>query len=114
MQEVKVSTEELQSLIQVLNYSASCNILSENENSRGTAIVWKNTLEVKNIFTVEECRVQSAQLGSLNLLNVYAPSGNDNKFARRELFGQTIMHAYRSFLSKLTIDGWRHELHNGE
>ena len=105
MQEVNVSTEELQSLIKTSNYSASCNILSENENSRGTAIVWKNTLEMKNIFTVEECRVQSAQLGPLNLLNVYAPSGNDNKFARRELFGQTIMHSYRSFYPNLPLMG---------
>ena len=40
MQEVNVSTE-LQSVIQTSN----CNILPENGNSRGTAIVWKNTLE---------------------------------------------------------------------
>ena len=105
MQEVNVSTEELQSLIQSLNYSASCNILSENENSRGTAFVWKNTLNMKNIFTVEECRVQTAQLDSLNLINVYAPSGSDNKFARRELFGHTVMHAYRSFYPNLPLMG---------
>ena len=105
MQEVNVSTEELQSLVQNSNYNAICNILPENENSRGTAILWKNTLEVKNVYTIEECRVQTAKIGALNLVNVYAPSGNDNKLARREFFGQTVMHSYRSFNPSLPIMG---------
>ena len=105
MQEVNVSTDELQSLVQNSNYRAICNVLPENENSRGTAFLWKDTLEIENVFTVEACRVQTAKLGPLNLLNIYAPSGNENKFARRELFGQTLMHSYRSFYPSLPLMG---------
>jgi hypothetical protein len=93
----------LQLLVQSSRYNAKCNILTDNENSRGTAFIWKNTLDVTNTYTIEGCRVQTAKLGPLNLLNVYAHSGNDNKFARRELFGQTMMHSFRSFYPNLPI-----------
>ena len=96
MQEVNVNTEELSSLVKSLGYRAECNIIVDDDNTRGTAIVWKDTLELKNIFIVEECRVQTAQLGPLNLVNLYAPSGQGNKYPRMEMFGQTIMRIFRS------------------
>ena len=96
MQEVNVNSEEMSSLVQHCGYNAECNITADDENTRGTAIVWKQSIELKNIFTVEECRVQTAQLGSLNLVNVYAPSGQGNKYSRMEFYGQTIMRIYRS------------------
>jgi exonuclease III len=96
MQEVNVNSEELSSLVQPCGYRAECNITLDDENTRGTAIVWKDTIDLKNIFTVEECRVQTAQLGPLNIVNVYAPSGQGNKYPRMELYGQTIMRLYRS------------------
>ena len=55
MQEVNESREELPHLVQSSGYNSKCNILSDNENSRETAFVWKNTLDLENVFTVEDC-----------------------------------------------------------
>ena len=105
LQEVNVQTDELQSLVEAVGYNASCNIDIENENSRGTAFVWKNEIELSNILIFEECRIHFAQVGRLNLLNIYAPSGQENKAARREFFGQTVFQLYRSFLPNLPLCG---------
>ena len=105
MQEVNVSTEELDSLVANLGYTACCNVKSEDETNRGTAIVWKLNLNLENIYTIEECRVQTAQLGRLNLMNIYAPSGSENKFARRELFNQTVMRFCTSVQPNLPLAG---------
>ena len=69
MQEVNVSTEELESLVTNLGYTACCNVNSEDDTNRGTAIVWKQNLNLENIYTIEECRIQTAQLGRLNNLD---------------------------------------------
>ena len=82
MQEVNVSTEELDSLVDNHGYSACCNVTTEEETARGTAIVWKKNLKLENIYVIQENRVQTAQLGRLNLMNIYAPSGSENKYAR--------------------------------
>ena len=79
MQEVNVSTEELESLVANIGYKACCNVNSEDEIVRGTAIVWKQNLNLENIYTIEECRIQTAQLGRLNLMNIFAPSGSEEK-----------------------------------
>ena len=42
-----------------------------------------------------ECRAQLAKLGSYSLLNLYAPSGGNNKAARRSFFGQDIFRLIR-------------------
>ena len=105
MQEVNVSTEELDSLVDNLGYSACCNVTSDDETNRGTAFVWKKSLNLENIYTIEECRLQSAQLGRLNLMNIYAPSGSENKFARREMFNQAVMRWYSSAHPNLPLAG---------
>ena len=105
MQEVNVSTDELKSLICDLGYDACCNVDCDGETSRGTAFVWKQNISLENIYTIEECRVQSAQIGRLNLLNIYAPSGSENKYARRELFNQTVMRFFRSTGTNLPLVG---------
>ena len=105
LQEVNVQTEELQALVETEGYNASCNIDIENENSRGTAFIWKNDIELTNILIFEECRIHFAQVGRLNLLNIYAPSGQENRTARREFFGQTLFQLYRSFMPNLPLCG---------
>ena len=105
LQEVNVQTEELEALVETCGYNASCNIDIDNENSCGTAFIWKNDIKLENILIFEECRIQYAQVGRLNLLNIYAPSGQENKAARREFFGQTVFQLYRSFLPNLPLCG---------
>ena len=105
VQEVNVSTEELGALVETFDYNAACNVNLENETNRGTAFIWKKNIDLENIYTLEECRIQTAQVGRLNLLNIYAPSGSENKFARRELFNQAVMRWYRSAHPNLPLAG---------
>lgn len=42
---------------------------------------------------------QLAKLGKYNLINLYAPSGSNNKQARRYLFGQDLFHLIRGLSS---------------
>ena len=65
----------------------------------------KNDIELTNILIFEECRIQFAQVGRLNLLNIYAPSGQENRTARREFVGQTLFQLYRSFMPNLPLCG---------
>ena len=44
MQEVNVSTDELNLLVTNLGYAACCNVNTEEDSIRGTAIVWKQNL----------------------------------------------------------------------
>ena len=105
MQEVNVSTEELDSLVCNVGYNACCNVTTGEDSARGTAIVWKKNLELENVYIIEENRIQTAQLGRLNLMNIYAPSGSENKYARRELFNQPITRWYSSVQPNLPLAG---------
>ena len=105
LQEVNVLTDELQALVENKGYNASCNVDVENENSRGTSFIWKNCIELTNILILEECRIQFAQIGCLNLLNIYAPSGQENRTARIKFFGHTLFQFYRSIEPNLPFCG---------
>ena len=105
LQEVNVQTDELQSLVENKGYKANCNVDLDDENSWGTAFIWKNQINLTNIIIFEDCRIQFAQVGRLNLLNIYAPSGQENRTARREFFGQTLFQHYRSLAPNLPLCG---------
>ena len=105
MQEVNVSTDELNLLVTNLGYAACCNVNTEEDTIRGTAMVWKQNLNLENIYVIEENRIQTAQLGRLNLMNIYAPSGSENKYARREIFNQPVLRWYSSVHPNLPLAG---------
>ena len=46
VQEVNVSTEELNALVETLGYNAACNVNLENETNRGTAFIWKKNIDL--------------------------------------------------------------------
>ena len=96
LQEVNIGTIDLQTIVDKYGYTAECNVDITNENSRGTAIVWRNGLDVHDVTVVEPCRLQAANLGSVPLLNIYAPSGRKNRFERKEFFDGPVMRAVRS------------------
>ena len=52
MQEVNISTEEMNTLVEKFGYKAKCNVQIENENSRGTAFVWNEAINLQNILTI--------------------------------------------------------------
>ena len=90
LQEVRLTSEQLELLVGKLGFKACANIDVENPSKPGTAILWKSSLPVTDIFTLVLCRAQLAVLGPYMLLNIYAPSGSEKKFARTEFFGQDI------------------------
>ena len=73
-----------------LGFHASVNIDVENPTIPGTALIWKNSFPVTDIFTLVLCRAQLAVLGPYMLLNIYASSGSDKNFERSEFFGQDL------------------------
>ena len=95
LQEVRITSEQLCILVGNLGFQASVNIDPDQPSRPGTAIVWRKTLPVRDVFTLVMCRAQVTSLGPYMLLNVYAPSGSENKHARNEFFGQDIFRAFR-------------------
>ena len=93
LQEVRLTSEQVNLLLGNIGYQASVNIDFNNPFKPGTAIVWKKSLPVINVNTLVLCRAQVATLGSYMLLNIYAPSGSDKKHDRNVFFGQDIFTA---------------------
>ena len=94
LQEVKVTDEEMESKVGRLGYSCKVNINLEDISKPGTALVWRSTLPVKDVTSLVLCRAQVAYLGDFALLNVYAPSGSDKKYARGYFFSQEVFKAF--------------------
>ena len=58
-----------------------------DERTRGTAIIWKQGVQVSEVHSLVQSRLQSVEVGALTLFNVYAPSGQNNRTQRRDFFG---------------------------
>ena len=95
LQEVRLNSEQLNLIVNSLGFQANANIDQDQPSKPGTALVWKKTLPVSDVFTVVLCRVQVAMLGPYMLMNIYAPSGSEKKYARAEFFAQDIFRALR-------------------
>ena len=91
LQEVRLSTEQIESLI--VGFHAVANIDPDHSSRPGTALVWKKGLPVTDIIPLVNCRMQVARLGSLNLINIYAPSGSDRKAERGRFYGEDVFQA---------------------
>ena len=75
LQEVRLSSQQIEHLLP--GFSADSNIDSENPDMPGTAIVWRNDLQVTCVTSIVTCRLQVATLGPYRLVNIYAPSGSN-------------------------------------
>ena len=78
-------------------YKAESNIDMNNPTALGTGLVWQSQLQVSDVYNVVECRGQALKLGPYTFINIYAPSGSQNRQARRDFFGQDIFRLMRSF-----------------
>ena len=58
-------------------------------------MVWRHDVPISDVTSVVDCRAQLAKLGSYSLINLYAPSGGNNKTSRRTFFGQEIFRLVR-------------------
>ena len=101
LQEVTLTSEQLNVQVAKFGYKAVTNTDMNNPTALGTGFVWQTHLPVSGVYSVIECRGQSLQLGPYNFINVYAPSGSQNKNLRREFFGQELFRHMRG-LSNLS------------
>ena len=90
LQEVRVSVDHIEYLLR--GFKTVANIDSENSSSPGVAIAWRQNLPVNNVCNLVSCWLQVASIGSLNLMNVYAPSGSSRKGERSSYFTEGIFH----------------------
>ena len=82
LQEVTLTSEQLNVQVAKFGYKAVTNTDMNNPTALGTGFVWQTHLPVSGVYSVIECRGQSLQLGPYNFINVYAPSGSQNKNLR--------------------------------
>ena len=105
LQEITLSSEQLTLLVNKYGYKAETNIDIHNQNTMGTGFVWKTTLPVNEVYSVIHCRGQLLKLGRYSFVNIYAPSGSQNKQSRRIFFGQDVFRVMRSVDKTLPILG---------
>jgi exonuclease III len=68
-------------------YAAHVNI---GDSGRGTAIVIKQGIQVKDIESIPSGRAIAAEFQSHRMVNVYAPSGNNRRHERHSFFEEDI------------------------
>ena len=105
LQEITLSSEQLSLLVAKYGYKAETNIDINNKNTMGTGLVWKTSLPVSEVYNVIDCRGQLLKLGDYSFLNIYAPSGSQNKQSRRSFFGQEIFILVKGFDKNIPILG---------
>ena len=103
LQEVTSPTSDLLARVTGLGYSAECNIDRLHPTRPGTAIVWRQTLKVSEVNCLIERRAQSIRVGGETYINVYAPSGSNNKRERAEFFTELFPHLLHIGGGKLPV-----------
>ena len=105
LQEVTLSSEQLNLIVARFGYKAETNVDIVNPAALGTGFVWKTGLPVSEVYNVVECRSQVLKLGNCNFANIYAPSGSQNRQSRRTFFGEDIFRIIRGIGKSIPILG---------
>ena len=95
LQEITVTSGQLKLFVAKHGYNAEANTDLLDITRLGTGLVWRHDVPVSEVTSIVECRAQLAKIGSLSILNLYAPSGGNNKTARRNFYGQDIFRLIR-------------------
>ena len=88
MQEVRLSSEQIEQTLH--GFKAAVNIDPNNLTKPGIALAWHESVPLTDVVSFDLCRLQVASLGSLKLVNLYAPSGTNNRYARTTFFSQEL------------------------
>ena len=83
-------------------YVSHCNI---GTAQRGTAILLRNGLDLTSITLLPDGRGISGILGDILLVNIYAPSGSNNRSARVKFFQEDINILFRQNCEKIMFAG---------
>ena len=96
LQEITVTSGQLKLYVAKYGYNAEANTDLLDITRLGTGMVWRHDVPLSDVTSVVECRAQFSKLGSYSLMNLYAPSGTNNKTSRRLFFGEDIFRLIRS------------------
>ena len=97
LQEVRLSNNQLGALLGKLGYNSEVNVNIEMPSRPGTAIAWKKSLPVSEVYTLVVGRLQIALLGKVAVINVYSPSGSEKKQERHLFFKHDVFHVFNMF-----------------
>ena len=86
VQEVLLSSQELLLKVKPFGYNCESNIDVLNPTKPGTAVIWREGVPVAETRVIVTGRLQSVTVGSVTLLNMYAPSGSAKRREREQLF----------------------------
>ena len=88
LQEVTLTTAQLEAVLQPLQYNCESNIDPENPSVPGTAAIWRLNIPATEVTSIVTCHMQAVTIGLQTFYNVYAPSGSENRRDRAHLFTQ--------------------------
>ena len=97
LQEVRSSREQIYAMVGGLGYNVEVNIDLDTPSRPGTAVLWKKSLPVDQVFNFVQCRGQIVKIGANIVLNIYAPSGTAKRHERNLFFAQDIFAAFSLF-----------------
>jgi len=81
-------------------YEAHINI---GTNGRGTAIVAREGIPLRNVSRIPSGRGIAAELQGVGIVNIYAPSGAEKKQEREVFFNIEIPHLLATIPSKMIL-----------
>ena len=79
LQEVTLSSDQLSTKVAKFGYKAETNIDVTNPTALGTGFLWQSQLPVSDVYSVVECRGQALKIGQYTFINLYVPSGSQNR-----------------------------------
>ena len=94
LQEVTQGTQELSLLVRRFGYAAVAS-LREDTGAGGVAVVYKVALPVQEVQELAPGHLQLIKTDIINIINIYAPSGNNNRDQRRTFFGDILLRNLR-------------------
>ena len=68
LQEVRLGSIQLSNMLGSLGFKAESNIDSESPSAPGTAVAWRESLPVEEVFTIVQCKAQMVRLGSYAII----------------------------------------------
>ena len=79
--------------------------INNGPNNRGTAILYKDNIPLHTFRHTLDGRGISAKFGHHTLVNVYAPSGSQNRQARNIFYGQTVTPLFAATVDNVIMAG---------
>jgi len=97
LQEVRGSSDDLNSILGKFGFTSEVNVNKDNPTKPGTAIAWKRTFSISEVYTLVVGRLQVALMGKVAIINIYAPSGTEKRNERELFFSRDVFNVFNMF-----------------